>query len=158
MGRVTTKVIEHSLIPVLALPPGCAMRVNELKNLLYATDFDPADYSALNRLLNMITPLDIQLHCVHVSVGYKKPWDPLKMEELQDHLAKEYAGNQVLFNMVVSDNVVKSIETYIRNNQIDAIAVITHNRGTLERLFAPSITKQIFSETGKPIFVFHASS
>ncbi len=158
LGRVTTKVIEQSAIPVLALPDRSVPKVDGIKNLLYATDFDPSDYSALNRLLTMITPLGIQLHCVHVSVGVKKPWDPVKMDELKDHLSREYADNNVKFSMIVSDNIVYGMESYIRNNDIDAIAVITHNRGAIERMFAPSITKKIFSETGKPLFVFHSSS
>jgi len=158
LGRVTTKISENALVPVLALPDGSVTKFSELKNLLYATDFDPSDYSALNRLLHVISPLEIQLHCIHVSVGYKKPWDPVKMDELKQHLAHEYADNNVKFEVIVSDNIVYGIETYIRNNAIDAIAVITHKRGTLEKMFAPSITKKIFSETGKPLFVFHASA
>ena len=158
LGRITTKVIEHSRVPVLALPDKSICRVEQLKHLLYATDFDPSDYSVLNRLLNMISPFGIQLHCVHISVGVKKPWDPVKMEELKDHLGREYADNNIKFSMMVSDNIVYGLESYIRNNGIDAVAVITHTRGTFERLFAPSLTKKIFTETGKPLFVFHAST
>jgi nucleotide-binding universal stress UspA family protein len=157
MGRVTTKVIEGTKVPVLALPDGSITKVNELNNLLYATDFDPSDYAAINRLLHMLSPLGIRLHCVHVSIGYKKPWDPVKMDELKQHLAQEYADRKVSFEMIVSDNIVYGIESYIRNNSIDAIAVINHKRGTLEKMFAPSMTKKLFSETGKPLFVFHAS-
>ena len=158
LGSVTTKVTENAAVPVLALPDGSVSKVGELKNLLYATDFDPSDYSALNRLLHMLSPLDIQLHCIHVSVGYKKPWDPVKMDELKQHLVHEYADKRLKFEVIVSDNIVYGIESYIRNNGIDAIAVIAHHRGTLEKMFAPSITKKIFSETGRPLFVFHASS
>jgi nucleotide-binding universal stress UspA family protein len=157
MGRVTTRIIENSTIPVLALPDGSVKKIDDLNSLLYATDFDPSDYSAINRLLNMLTPLNIQLHCVHVSVGYKKPWDPVKMDELKQHLTREYQEKKLKFEVIVSDNIVYGIESYIRNNGIDAIAVISHKRGTLEKMFAPSMTKKIFSETGKPLFVFHAS-
>jgi nucleotide-binding universal stress UspA family protein len=158
LGRVTTKISENATVPVLALPDGSVSKVLELKNLLYATDFDPSDYSALNRLLNMLSPLDIKLHCVHVSVGFKKPWDNVKMDELMQHLAHEYADKHLVFEVIVSDNIVHGIESYIRNNSIDAIAVISHKRSTLEKMFAPSITKKIFSETGKPLFVFHSST
>ncbi|NVO19898.1 MAG: universal stress protein [Bacteroidetes bacterium] len=158
MGRVTTKVTENALVPVLALPVSSANKVGDLKNLLYATDFDPSDYSAINRLLHLMSPLGITLHCVHVSVGMKKPWDPVKMDELKQHLIHEYGDTSVKFDLIVSDNVVNSIETYIRNNDIDAIALITRKRGTLEKMFAPSYTKKIFTEIGKPLFVFHASA
>jgi len=157
IGRVTSRVIEHSNIPVLALPDRSLTHINDLKNILYATDFDPSDYAVINRLLHMLKPLNIQLHCVHVSVGAKKPWDPVKMEELREHLSREYAGNLVQFYMMVSDDILHGIQSYIRNNSIDALAVVSHTRSVLEKLFAPSITKKIFTETGKPLFVFRSS-
>jgi nucleotide-binding universal stress UspA family protein len=157
LGRVTTNVMENSNIPILALPSCSLNRVDDLKNILYATDFDPSDYSAINRLLSLLTHFNIQLHCVHISVGTKKPWDHIKMEELKEHLASEYADNKVVFHMTVSDNIVYGLESYIRNNHIDAIALITHHKGAFERMFAPSTTRKIFSEAGKPLFVFHSA-
>lgn len=156
MGRVTTRVIEHCNIPVLALPDKSLTHISGLKNLLYATDFDPSDYAVINRLLNMLQPFNIHLHCIHVSVGTHKPWDPVKMEELREHLSREYAGNPVHFYMMVSDDILHGIQSYIRNNSIDAVALVSHSRSALEKLFAPSITKKIFTETGKPLFVFHS--
>ncbi len=156
MGRVTTRVIENSNIPVLAIPDKTVKSMDDINKMMYATDFDPSDYGVINRLLTMIAPLKIQLHCVHVSVGAKKPWDPVKMEELKRHLSQEYADNKVIFSMMVSDDILHGLESYIRNNEIDAIAVINHKKGPLEKLFAPSMTRKIYSETGKPLFVFHA--
>ncbi len=156
LGRVTTRVIEHSHLPILALPDRSVKGIDEMHQLLYATDFDPSDYSAINRLLNILAPLHIRLHCVHVSIGSKKPWDPVKMEELKRHLTQEYSDQQVCFSMMVSDDIMHGLESYMRNNDIDAIAVINHKKGPLEKLFAPSMTRKIFAETGKPLFVFHS--
>ena len=158
LGRVTTKVIEQSSIPVFAIPDGSIKKIDEIRNLLYATDFDPSDYSAINRLLHILSPLDIQLHCLHVSVGMKKPWDPVKMEELKEHLTNVYSDKNVIFSMQVSPDIISGLESYIRNNSIDAIALVNHKKGPLEKWFAPSMTKKIFTETGKPLFVFHAST
>lgn len=157
LGRVTTRVIENSHIPILAVPDGSINKISQLKNLLFATDFDPSDYDAINRLISLTRPLDIQLHCVHISVGVKKPWDPVKMEELRNQLAEEYADNRIKFSLLVSDDIIKGLETYIRNNSIDAVAAVTHKRGAMEKMFSPSMTRKIFAETGKPLFVFHTS-
>jgi nucleotide-binding universal stress UspA family protein len=151
-------VIEQSSIPVFAIPDGSIKKIDEIRNLLYATDFDPSDYSAINRLLHILSPLDIQLHCLHVSVGMKKPWDPVKMEELKEHLTNVYSDKNVIFSMQVSPDIISGLESYIRNNSIDAIALVNHKKGPLEKWFAPSMTKKIFTETGKPLFVFHAST
>ena len=155
-GRVTNTIIENSKIPVLALPFGSIKSIEEIHSLMYATDFDPSDYSVLNRLIQMLAPLNIKIHCVHISFVEKKPWDSVKLNELKEHIESEYQDVDITFDNLVSDNIVNGIETYIRDNNIDALAVTTHKRSLLEKIFTPSISHKIFSETGKPLLVFNA--
>ena len=155
-GRVVSKVIENSTIPVLAIPAGTVRSIDEIKSLMYATDFDPSDYSALNRLLSMVAPFNIKLHCVHICLVEKKPWDTVKLDELKTHLLTEYKGVDISFNNIISDNLLTGLETYIRDNHIDALAVTTHKRNLLEKIFIPSVSRKIYSETGKPLLIFHA--
>jgi nucleotide-binding universal stress UspA family protein len=155
-GRVVNKVIEDSTVPVLALPSGGVKTISEIKSVLYATDFDPSDYSALNRLIQMMAPFKIKIHCVHICFVEKKPWDPVQLNELKAHLLNEYKGLNIRFNNMISDNILFGLETYIRENNIDALAVTTHKRNLLEKMFIPSVSRQIYSETGKPLLVFHA--
>jgi hypothetical protein len=138
------------------LPSGTLKKIGEIKSLLYATDFDPSDYSALNRLIQMLAPFKIKLHCVHISFVEKKPWDPVKLDELKAHLSSEYKGINISFHNIVSDNILNGLETYMRENHIDALAVTTHKRNLLEKMFIPSVSRKIYSETGKPLLVFHA--
>jgi len=155
-GRVASKVIENSDIPVLALPSGTAKTIGDIKSIMFATDLDPSDYSAINRLIQMLAPFKIKIHCVHICFVEKKPWDSVKLDELKEHLKKEYKGIDINFNNIISDNVINGLETYIRDNDIDALAVTTHKRNLLEKIFIPSVSRKIYSETGKPLLVFHA--
>jgi nucleotide-binding universal stress UspA family protein len=155
-GRVASKVIENSDVPVLALPSGTAKTIGEIKSVLYATDLDPSDYSAINRLIQMLAPFKIKIHCVHICFVEKKPWDAVKLDELKAHLKQEYKGMNITFYNMISDNVINGLETYIRDNDIDALAVTTHKRNLLEKIFIPSVSRKIYSETGKPLLVFHA--
>ncbi len=155
-GRVTNKVIENTKIPVLALPAGTVKMIGEIKSVLYATDLDPTDYSALNRLIQMMTPFKVKIHCVHICVIEKKAWDTVKLDELKVHLQNEYKGIDITFNNIISENVINGLETYIRDNEIDALAVTTHKRNLLEKMFIPSVSRKIYRETGKPLLVFHS--
>lgn len=155
-GRFVSKVIENATVPVLALPTGTIHSIAEIKSILYATDFDPSDYPALNRLIQMLSPFKIKIHCVHVCFVEKKPWDPVKLDELKTHLLSEYKGINISFHNIISDNIMIGLETYIRENHVDALAVTTHKRSLLEKMFIPSVSRQIYSETGKPLLVFHA--
>lgn len=155
-GRVANKIIEDAQIPVLALPAGSVKTISEIKSILYATDFDPSDYSAINRLIQMMAPFKIRIHCVHICLVEKKPWDIVKLDELKEHLMTEYKDINISFANMISDNLVNGLETYIRDNEIQALAVTTHKRNLLEKIFIPSVAREIFSETGKPLLVFHA--
>jgi hypothetical protein len=155
-GRFVNKVIENTTVPVLALPSGTVKTISEIKSVLYATDFDPSDYSALNRLIQMMAPFKIKIHCVHICFVEKKPWDPVKLDELKASFLNEYKGINISFHNIISDNILTGLETYIRENQIDALAVTTHKRNLLEKIFIPSVSHKIYKETGKPLLVFHA--
>jgi nucleotide-binding universal stress UspA family protein len=155
-GRVVSKVIENSTVPVLAIPYGNKKAISGIKTMLYATDFDPSDFSALNRMIQMLTPFDISIHCVHVCFVEKKPWDTVKLDELKTHLLSEYKDVNISFSNIVSDNIINGLETYIRENSIDALAVTTHKRSLFEKIFIPSVSRKIYSETGKPLLVFHS--
>ena len=155
-GRVASHVLENSKIPVLALPVGSAKTVSDIKNLLYITDFDPDDYSAINRLIQLMSPFGIAIHCVHTSFVEKKTWEKVKMDELMDHLHSQYIDADVRFNFILSDNMINGIETYIRNHEINALAMTTRKRSLLEKIIVPNLARKIFSETGKPLLVFQA--
>ncbi len=155
-GRVVSKVIEESTIPVLAIPFGNKKVISGIKTMLYATDFDPSDFSALNRMIQMLSPFDIGIHCVHVCFVEKKPWDTVKLDELKTHLLSEYKDVNISFSNIVSDNIINGLETYIRENNIDALAVTAHKRNLFEKIFIPSVSRKIYSETGKPLLVFHS--
>lgn len=155
-GQVANKVIENVNVPVLALPAGSIKSMNDIKAIMYATDFDPSDYAVLNRLVQMLSPFDIKLHCVHLCKAQKKPWDSLMLEELKQHLSTEYSAASIVFNNLICADQIAGLESYIRDNKIDALAVTTHKRNLLEKLFIPSFSKKVYKEIGKPLLVFHA--
>ena len=78
------------------------------------------------------------------------------MEELMEHLQTQYIDTDIRFDNILSDNVINGIETYIRHNEINALAMTTRKRSLLEKLIVPNFTRKIFSETGKPLLVFQA--
>lgn len=155
LGSVTAKVIEKTDIPVLAIPEKSRYtRIESLKNLLYATDFDESDHLAMSRLVNLLHPFDISLYCVHISIGVRKSWQKVKMDSLRYFMEKEYPKYPVNYEIVVGDDIINGLEMYMRNQSIDVIALTNHNRGLLARLFTPSITKMLLGRINKPLFIF----
>jgi len=157
LGSVTASIIEKSDFTVFAIPPDCKLSgVSDLKSILFATDFDPADKSAIEKLIHLVGPLGLKIYCYHISVGVKRPWEKVKMDDLKEHFGREYPQADIDFGIVMSDNLMNGLETFLRNKPIDALAVTTHKRGFFANFFAPSITRRIFSDIPRPLLVFRA--
>lgn len=157
IGSVTMKVVAKSEVPVIALPDNSNLiSVNKVQNIMYATDFDEYDEKALYKLINLLHPLNPALHLVHVSVGKKRTWDKVKMDTLSRYISDEFKEISAENKIIVSDDVLNGLETYIRENPVDIIALTNHSRGLLDSFFTPSITKMIMQRINKPLFVFKA--
>lgn len=157
LGSVTAKLIEKTKTPILAIPEHSRFTsLDKIKHVMYATDFDPSDHLAISRLINLLHPFNVSLHCVHISVGIKKSWDKVKMEGLNTFLKKEYKKYPVQCEIIVSDDIINGMEAYIRDNNIDVIALNNHNRGLLSSFFTPSITRKVLNRISKPLFIFKA--
>jgi hypothetical protein len=98
----------------------------------------------------------MKLYCVHVSIGQKKPWDPVKMDTLRSYLKEEYPEQKLKCSIMVSDNIFNGLETYIRNNNISIVSFNTQKRNLFTQLFTPSITRKALSRFEKPVFIFRS--
>ncbi len=155
IGSVTAKVISKSDIPVIAIPESTKYNsLSKIKNILYATDFDDYDQIALSRLINLIHPFKAELHCVHISVGVKKPWDPVKMESIKKFIQNEFGDIPVKYKILMSDTIITGLELYMRENNIEAIAMSNHPRSTITGIFTQSITKIVMQRIDRPLLVF----
>lgn len=155
LGSVTAKVISKTAAPVLAIPENSTFKgFDSLKNILYATDFDKSDHIAMSKLINLLHPFDVKLFCAHISIGTKKSWQKVKMENLSQLIGNEFKKVPIHYDLMVSDDVINGLEMYMRNNSIDVIALTNHNRGVLARFFTPSITKMLLKRVNKPLLVF----
>lgn len=157
MGSVTARIIEKSEFPVFAIPPDTKLiGMSDLKSILFATDFDPSDELAIEKLIHLIGPHGVKIYCYHISMGVKRPWEKVKMDDLKEHFGRKYPHADIDFGIVMSDNLMNGLQTFLRNNPIDALAVTTHKRGFFANFFAPSITRRIFSDIPRPLLVFRA--
>jgi nucleotide-binding universal stress UspA family protein len=53
-------------------------------------------------------------------------------------------------------DVFQGLEDYIDEKDIDMIALTTHKRGIIEKLFNPSLAKRMLFHTNIPLLVFHS--
>ena len=156
-GSVTAQVIHKLNIPVLAVPHDYdAMQFDGPKRVLYATDFDSTDYSALRRLVSFVKPFRSKVYCVHVALENSEALDEVQMRQIKNYIYDSLGEQNVECGLLESYDLQKSLEDFIREKRIDVLAMTTHKRSLFERLFRPSLTKKFLFQTQIPLFVFQA--
>jgi len=153
-GSVSATTINETEVPVLAIPEVSKYRGIGRINILYATNFDESDYKALKKLMTLIYLFDVKIHLVHI--GERDDEKIEKIENLNSVFNNLYPGYELECHIIENDNIIKPLGNFIAEKSIDIIAMTTHKRNFITRLFYPSMTKKVLFQTDTPLLVFHA--
>ncbi|MDA3779079.1 MAG: universal stress protein [Bacteroidales bacterium] len=157
IGSVTVKIIENTKVPVLAIPEDSIYLGINTINIMYTTNFDDSDLKSLKKLMNILSPFDIRLYCVHIGTKETITWDKVKMDNLKDNLKKLYQDYEIECVIIEGEDFLAEIQEIIRAKKIDILSMVTHKRNILAKLFNPSIAKKVLFHSNIPLFVFHSS-
>ncbi len=156
IGSVVYRICDKTRAPVLAIPEKSEFKMNTTaRNVLYATDFDDSDFFAIRRLMKILTPFNVNIHCVHIAKeGKKTTWNEAKMQALKSYFQKVKKDVNVECNLLKSKNAFEELENFTKNKNIDLVALSNKKRGLLNRLFNPDITKQLLLRSTMPLLIF----
>lgn len=157
VGSVTAEIMYNTPVPVLVVPEEMQEKpLSEFKEVLYATNFDAKDFTALDKLMGILKPFDIKLTCAHVGEPDQYGWDLARLEGMKDILHSKYTTKEFECKLVMGSNVLETLESYLENEEIDVLALTTHKRNMISRLFNPSLARKMVFHTHTPLLVFHA--
>ena len=155
IGSVTAAVINRIAYPVLAIPEKYTFIGEEnVKNVMYVTDFDESDFLTLKSLINLTDQLNLDIQCVHIGDD-PDSWDKVKMEGLMKYFAEAYGKTQVTYSFVNQKNLLLDLDQLIRDKQINILSLTAHRQSIVEKLFKRNITRKLFYHTSIPLLVFH---
>ena len=156
IGGVTQRIMEKADVPVLAVPEKAEYQGIGNINIMYVTDFDDSDYVAIEKLMNIVNPFNVRLHCVHISSHDTNKWDKVKMESFRGHITEIYPNQTFNCDLIEQDDELKGIQDFVQEKHIDIISLVTHKRNIISKLLNPSIAKKLLFHTNIPLLVFHA--
>jgi len=156
IGSVTAKVMEEAKVPLLVIPEDAHYDGIHTINILYVTDFDDSDYTAIKKLMRLMEPFTIRFYCMHVGDNRSSTWDKAKMNHLREKLAELGPSREVDCQIVQGDDSLKAVQAYIKEKNIDILSMVTHKQGLLARIFRPDMARKVLFHTNKPFLVFHA--
>jgi nucleotide-binding universal stress UspA family protein len=157
IGTTTAGVIFNTNVPVLALPEKTPDDwLKHFKTIVFATNFEAHDFIAMDRLIKLVKPFECKVICMHVNQGNNGDLDEAMLEGMKEALSEKYPYAAFDCRLVHSSNLPEAIDQFIQDNNIDALALTTHRRNLITRLFNPSIARKLILHTHTPVLVFHA--
>lgn len=152
-GSNTYRVIKTSSVPVLYLPPG--YNFSPLNSIIYAFDYLHDFKLPLEQLKFFINKFNSKLTVLQVTGDLDRDKE-YELKEIQRQIKNAYQDDISMdFETIREDNVARSIDDFVQENDADLLALCTHHYSTWEKLFHKSIIKYISSKANYPVFVFH---
>jgi nucleotide-binding universal stress UspA family protein len=153
LGSNTNVVIEKAHCPVLAIPTGTTFK--SVQNIAYATNFDSKDVESITQLGKIAKATNSTLQCIHVNL-FTEGAEVDKRTEFEGEVKTSLKDLPIVFNTWSAHNVEDGLEIFCRVNQIDILAMLTHNRSTWNKIFGEhSVTKSMAMRNKLPLLAFH---
>lgn len=157
IGSTTAAVIFNSKVPVMTVPEMAPDNwLQNFRTVVYATNFEANDFIAMDRLMKLVKPFETKVICLHVNQGNNGELDEAMLEGMREALCEKYPYTGFDCRLVNNKNLPVAIDHFIQENHIDLLALTTHRRNVLTRLFNPGIARKLVLHTKTPLLIFHA--
>ena len=156
IGSVTGEVIENNRVPILAIPEAMPFHdVADVKQIAFATSFRQCDLVAFDEFMELIKPYDCQIHLFNISTSHNE-WNEIRLTGVREYFKKQYPDAQIDCTVLDDGDLLLAVEKFVRDKQIDVIALSTYRRNLLARLFNPSIARKMLFHTDTPLLIMHS--
>lgn len=153
IGSVTGEVIEVNRTPVLAIPENVPFTdLNDAKNIAFATSFNQRDLVAFDEFMELIKDYDFNIHLFNISTS-KNEWNEIRLSGVREYFKKQYPKAKITHTVLADGDLLLAIEKFVRDENIDIIALSTYRRNILARMFNPSIARKMLFHTDTPLLV-----
>ena len=147
-GTNTISFIREAGCPVLIIPENISF--NEIKSIAYASDFETREEGIyLQQLLAFAQPFAPVMYIINIRS--EEHINLVPDDEVLGHIQEQFPNNSFRIAQLMEDDVVAGIQQFIKDNEIDIVAVSIKEKNFLEKLFHHSITRQLASASPVPL-------
>jgi nucleotide-binding universal stress UspA family protein len=156
IGSVTGEIIELSRVPVMAIPENVPFNdLSKAKHIAFATSFNQRDLVAFDSFMALMKEYNQEIHIFNISTS-RDEWNEIRLSSIQKYVQKQYPDANISHTVLDDGDLLLNIEKFVRDKQIELIALTTHRRNIIARMFNPSIARKMLFHTDTPLLVFHA--
>lgn len=145
VGSTTKALVESAPCPVLAIPENALFR--EIKQIVYASDFDPNDIPAIKEVIPISQVYHAKVAVLHLFQNELKVQAEAKA--FQKRLNEEVKYVHLKYDTDASHNIAESLVNYLKVNQADLLVMYEKEKTGIIGWFQKSMVKQFvdYAET-----------
>ena len=148
IGSNTSEVIGEADVPVMAIPANA--NYHPIRKMAIAIDLEELQEDVVAKAIEYAALFNAELHCVYVNVAHN-PFIGERMAKL----ASTFADTPKLtFETLEGYEILKVLDKYIAEKDIDILVMQTHERTFFQKLFGVSHTRRMAFHVDVPLLVF----
>ncbi|MDP2723361.1 MAG: universal stress protein [Bacteroidales bacterium] len=152
-GSMAESIMDHASVPVISVPAN--IQNCQIRNILYASNGSENDYAKIKLLLTLFKETQVNISVLHLVLESKKDQGAAFMADLKEAFLLEKLSDQVRFYLVDADDKYEALETFVKHQQIDIIAFISHKSNIFKALFSQKLSKKDFFKLELPMLAMH---
>jgi nucleotide-binding universal stress UspA family protein len=149
LGSYTREVMEHSPVPVIAVPEDA--RAGAISRIVYATDLDRL-FVETGILVPYARAFGADVHILHVKPPGEE--NTTAAHDLLTQLQGHTTYDRISFSERTGTDLEAEIHRFARERDADLLAVFAHRKNIFEKMFSKSLAGQLCSHTRVPVFLF----
>ncbi len=154
IGSVTAEVIDGCRTPIFAIPENSKDQdISQMKNILFLTNFREREFKAFDVMMGFIKPYPIKVYLAHMA-RKEDMWDEIKLSGTQKYLEEQYPDLDIDYEVIDRDKQLEVVlEEFVKEHEIDMIAMSSSRRGLFARIFNPGIARRMLFHSDTPLLV-----
>ncbi|QNF33788.1 universal stress protein [Adhaeribacter swui] len=146
VGTNTSEFIKEAVCPVLVIPVDA--RFTTIKHLAYLTTPEKEEDTYLQKLFGFNQSFSSP---VFISVITTGPPQNGEEEANLHHVFKEFSISDYRLVQIAEEDIVTGIQTFVKDNQVDLVAVSVPKQDFFENLFQSNIGKELVYQPTLPL-------
>lgn len=148
-GTISGKVLEEAHCPVIVVPTNATFD-GLIDHIGIATNFSQDDVLLIEALRKFQALMNSHLHIIHIETSTSGD-GPTRMKEF---FAPWQGDKKMTAHCVVNKSINEGLENFIREKQIDLLAILSQRRTWFDELFEMNRAKEMSYKQDIPLLVY----
>lgn len=153
LGSTASALIEKSEYPVLTIPPG--NRETEFKTIVYATAFEEADITAIQKITELAKLFNASLKLIHISTKDEYAVED-QLQWFREMLREKVAYDDLEIDLQFSEDIFGALTEYLEEVKPQLLVMLEREgHHLISNLWHRDLVKRMKLEVDIPLLSFH---